>query len=68
MADSSVFPSNTGVNPQIPIMAVATLCARRVLGRAPDEAVPIAIGTTGTEGAGDRAAGAPAAPPRGGER
>jgi len=31
VADSSVFPSNTGVNPQISIMAMATLCARRVV-------------------------------------
>ncbi|MFO0757228.1 MAG: GMC family oxidoreductase [Byssovorax sp.] len=31
VADSSVFPSNIGVNPQIPIMAVATLCAQSVL-------------------------------------
>lgn len=30
VADSSVFPSNLGVNPQIPIMAMAVLCARRV--------------------------------------
>lgn len=34
IADSSVFPTNTGVNPQIAIMAVATLCGRRVLGAA----------------------------------
>lgn len=27
VADSSVFPSNLGVNPQIPIMALARLCA-----------------------------------------
>ena len=32
VADSSTFPSNLGVNPQIPIMAVAALCARRVAG------------------------------------
>lgn len=32
MADSSTFPSNLGVNPQVPIMAVAALCARRVAG------------------------------------
>ena len=32
VADSSVFPTNTGVNPQIAILAVATLCARRVIG------------------------------------
>ncbi len=32
IADSSVFPSNTGVNPQIPIMAVATLAARAAIG------------------------------------
>ena len=31
VADSSVFPSNLGVNPQVAIMAMATLCARRVL-------------------------------------
>jgi choline dehydrogenase-like flavoprotein len=30
IADSSVFPTNTGVNPQIAIMALATLCAREV--------------------------------------
>ncbi|HMY19238.1 MAG TPA: GMC family oxidoreductase [Polyangium sp.] len=32
VADSSVFPSNIGVNPQIPIMAVATLAARSAVG------------------------------------
>lgn len=32
IADSSTFPSNIGVNPQIPIMALATLCARRATG------------------------------------
>ena len=31
VADSSVFPTSLGVNPQVPIMAMATLCARRVL-------------------------------------
>lgn len=31
VADSSVFPGNLGVNPQVPIMALATLCAERVL-------------------------------------
>lgn len=31
IADSSVFPSNLGVNPQIPIMAIATICARRAM-------------------------------------
>ena len=31
VADSSVFPSNTGVNPQTSILALATLCGRRVL-------------------------------------
>lgn len=30
VADASVFPSNTGVNPQIAIMALATLAGRRV--------------------------------------
>lgn len=32
VADSSVFPTSTGVNPQIAIMALATLCARNVAG------------------------------------
>lgn len=32
VADSSVFPSNTGVNPQTSILAMAALCARHVLG------------------------------------
>lgn len=36
VADSSVFPSNLGVNPQVPIMAIATLCARRVAGATVD--------------------------------
>lgn len=31
VADSSVFPTATGVNPQTAILALATLCARRVL-------------------------------------
>lgn len=31
LADSSVFPTNLGVNPQIPIMAMATLCGRRIV-------------------------------------
>jgi choline dehydrogenase-like flavoprotein len=30
VADSSVFPTNLGVNPQLPIMAVAELCAAQV--------------------------------------
>ncbi len=30
VADSSVFPTNLGVNPQIAIMAMASLCARAV--------------------------------------
>jgi choline dehydrogenase-like flavoprotein len=30
VADSSVFPSNLGVNPQIAIMALAEICADRV--------------------------------------
>lgn len=30
VADSSVFPTNTGVNPQTSILALATICARRV--------------------------------------
>ena len=32
VADSSVFPTNTGVNPQTSIMALATVCARRIAG------------------------------------
>jgi choline dehydrogenase-like flavoprotein len=32
VADSSVFPSNTGVNPQIAIMAMARHCARSIVG------------------------------------
>lgn len=35
VADSSVFPSNIGVNPQIPIMAVATLAGRAAVGAGP---------------------------------
>ena len=35
VADSSVFPSNTGVNPQTSIIAMATLCGRRVLEGSP---------------------------------
>lgn len=31
VADSSVFPSNTGVNPQTSILALATLCGRHVV-------------------------------------
>ena len=30
VADSSVFPTNTGVNPQVAIMAMATLCAQEL--------------------------------------
>ena len=30
IADSGVFPTNIGVNPQIAIMALADLCADRV--------------------------------------
>jgi len=33
VADSSVFPSNIGVNPQISIIAMARQCARRILGK-----------------------------------
>ncbi len=32
IADSSVFPSNTGVNPQTSIIALASLCGEHVLG------------------------------------
>ncbi|MCB9680554.1 MAG: GMC family oxidoreductase [Alphaproteobacteria bacterium] len=32
VADSSVFPTSLGVNPQVPIMALATLCAAHVVG------------------------------------
>lgn len=34
VADSSVFPTATGVNPQISIMAIAQLCAQSVAGTA----------------------------------
>ena len=34
VADSSVFPSNLGVNPQIAIMTLAQLCAARILATA----------------------------------
>ncbi|MEW5741841.1 MAG: GMC family oxidoreductase [Myxococcota bacterium] len=34
VADSSVFPSNTGVNPQIAIMSLAHVCARGLMGEA----------------------------------
>lgn len=33
VADSSVFPTNTGVNPQTSILALAAVCARHVEGR-----------------------------------
>lgn len=35
VADSSVFPSNTGVNPQVAIMAVAHCCAEALVGARP---------------------------------
>ncbi len=31
IADSSVFPTNLGVNPQVPIMAMADLCSRQIV-------------------------------------
>ncbi len=37
VADSSVFPTSIGVNPQIAIAALATLCAVRVAGASPEE-------------------------------
>ena len=47
VADSSVFPTSTGVNPQISIMALAALCARNVLGvdvdRTPPASTPVAL-------------------------
>jgi choline dehydrogenase-like flavoprotein len=42
VADSSVFPSNTGVNPQVSIMAFAQLCAERVVELVPRRAAPAA--------------------------
>ena len=39
IADSSVFPTNTGVNPQVSIMAIAALCGRRSLGLGDDDGV-----------------------------
>lgn len=41
VADSSVFPTNLGVNPQVPIMAVAALCARHVQGLSPLQSPPV---------------------------
>jgi choline dehydrogenase-like flavoprotein len=35
VADSSVFPTNIGVNPQIAIIALASLCGHTILGRRP---------------------------------
>ncbi len=35
VADSSVFPGNLGVNPQLPIMAIASVCAERMLAASP---------------------------------
>jgi len=32
VADSSVFPSNTGVNPQTSIIAMASLCGEAITG------------------------------------
>jgi len=32
ISDSSVFPSNTGVNPQTSILAMSRLCAQKILG------------------------------------
>jgi len=40
VADSSVFPTATGVNPQVSIMAMAQLCARSVAGVAVGAATP----------------------------
>lgn len=39
VADSSVFPTSTGVNPQIAIAALATVCGARVAGADPMELV-----------------------------
>lgn len=33
VADSSVFPGNLGVNPQVPIMTLASICAEEIAGR-----------------------------------
>jgi len=33
VADSSVFPGNLGVNPQVPIMTLASVCAEGIAGR-----------------------------------
>jgi choline dehydrogenase-like flavoprotein len=43
VADSSVFPSNTGVNPQIPIMAIATLAARSAVAVEKQKATSIRV-------------------------
>lgn len=40
VADSSVFPTNLGVNPQSSIWTLATLCGRRAIGAAVDAPAP----------------------------
>jgi choline dehydrogenase-like flavoprotein len=40
VADSSVFPTNTGVNPQTSILAMAALCARSILRAERETAAP----------------------------
>jgi choline dehydrogenase-like flavoprotein len=57
VADSSVFPTNTGVNPQTSILALATLCGRGIA-RARSRSSPSGTGTgtgTGTESPGPTA-------------
>lgn len=44
IADSSVFPTNTGVNPQLSIMAMATLCAASILRSAGEDGTASADG------------------------
>ena len=36
VVDSSVFPTNLGVNPQLTIMGMAMLAANRIAGGSPD--------------------------------
>lgn len=42
VADSSIFPTNIGVNPQSTIWTLATLCGRRIVGVEIDRAAPFA--------------------------
>ena len=64
VADSSVFPTNIGVNPQIPIMALAVLCARRVAGVDLDQTTATDATATTTTGVAPPHRPAPTEDPR----